>query len=94
VRQRNERASTVSYRESGKIPARRWQRSFPDVPVDDAQLRFALEEYALSRIGSLQHRRGIIRKIRLDDKWGEMPGCCLWSQMAAHDRFLERSVNR
>ena len=62
--------------------------------MDDAQLRFAFEEYALSRVGSLEHRRGIIRKIRLDDKWDEMPGCRLWLQMTTSDRFLERSVNR
>ena len=76
------------------MPARRGQGGFSKVPMDDAQLRFAFEEYALSHVGSLEHRRGIMRKTRLDDKWDEMPGCRLWLQMTTRDRCLERSVNR
>ncbi len=94
MRQGDKRAATISHRETGKIPTRGWQRSFSEIPVDDAQLRFPFEENALACQGSLQHRRGIIGKVRFDNKRVQMPGSFLRSQTATRNCVLQRSVDR
>ena len=90
MRERDERAAIVANGQSRKVPARRRQRRFAEIAMNDAQLRSAFEEHALPDLCALQHRRRIFRQVGLDDERMEIGGR---RPAAAGDRPRPRSFS-
>lgn len=62
--------------------------------MHDAQLRFAIQEDALSSFCSLEHCRCIVGKVRFDDERREISGGCLWLEATGVDGFFQCPVDR
>jgi hypothetical protein len=94
MRERDEHSTTVAQRHAGKVPARRGQRRFTKVAMDDAEVRAALEEDAFAAIGPLEYRRGVIGTIRFDDERRERLSRGGHTQCPDADRLGKRAVHR
>ena len=71
MRQGDKRASRIGDGQARKVPASRRKRLFAGIPMHDAEVRAAVEEHSLAALRALEHRRGAIRQLRLDDERAE-----------------------